>query len=210
MATCCFLRVTGIDSSMCFSVCWRLNGCTYSQKEIAMKSLPAVIAVMTAALLATSNVLGQESKAPPAEMKVLHKLVGAWQSEMTFRVAEWTPEETVTKRTNKSDLILGGHFLLNKNFDSQGKLSVIYLFTYDKEQQAYRQWFFDSKGSTLESTGKWDEGSSTLTLKNETRGITGVYSMHFVDKDTVQWSVVSKDQQGKVYLDLHGKTTRQK
>ena len=175
-----------------------------------MKSLPAVITVLVATLLATSGVRGQENKAPPPEMKVLHKLVGAWQGELTFKVAEWTPEETHTTTTNKNELILGGHFLLNKNFDSQGKLLDIHLFTYDKEQQAYRQWFFDSKGSTLESTGKWDEGSSTLTLKNETRGITGVYSMHFVDKDTVQWSVVSKDQQGKVYLDLHGKTTRQK
>ena len=175
-----------------------------------MKSLPAVIAVLSATLLATSDVRGQETKAPPPEMKVFHKMVGAWQSEATSKVAEWTPEENHTKGTSKNDLILGGHFLLSRNFDSQGKLSDIHLFTYDKEQQAYQQWFFDSNGSTLESTGKWDEGSSTLTLENETRGITGVFSMQFGDKDTVQWSVVSKDQQGKVYLDLHGKTTRQK
>jgi len=175
-----------------------------------MKRLPAVIApVFFATLLATSGVRGQETKTPPPEMKVFHKMVGAWQSEATSKVAEWTPEETHTKGTSKNDLILEGHFLLSRNFDSQGKLSDIHLFTYDKEQQAYRQWFFNSNGSTLESTGKWDEGSSTLTLTNETRAITGVFSMHFVDKDSAQWSVVSKDQQGKLYLDLHGKTTRQ-
>jgi len=175
-----------------------------------MKSLPAMIAVMTAALLATSGVQGQETKAPPSEMKVLHKLVGAWQGEATFKVAEWTPEETHTKATSTNHLILAGHVLQSRGFDSQGKLSQIHLFTYDKEQQVYRHWFFDSNGSTVEDVGKWDEDSSTLTLKNETRGITGVSSFHFVDEDTVQWSVVSKDQQGKVYLDLHGKTTRQK
>ena len=175
-----------------------------------MKRFPAVIAVLAATLLATSDVRGQETKAPPPEMKVLHKLVGAWQGEATFRVAEWTPEETHTKATSKNELILGGHVLQSRGFDSQGKLSQIHLFTYDKEQQVYRKWFFDSNGSTVEDVGQWDEGSSTLTFTNETRGITGVVSFHFVDKDTVQWSVVSKDQQGKVYLDLHGKTTRQK
>ena len=175
-----------------------------------MKSLPAVIAVLAAMLLATSDVRGQESKAPPPEMKVLHRMVGAWQGEATSKVAEWTPKETRKKETGKNELILGGHFLLSKGFDSQGKLSGIHLFTFDKEQQAYRHWFFDSNGSTVEDVGKWDEGSNTLTLKNEKRGITGVLSFHFVDKDTVQWSVVSKDQQGKVYLDIHGKTTRQK
>jgi len=48
---------------------------------------------------------------------------------------------------------------------------------------------------------QWDRGSNTLMLKNENRGITGVLSMRFVDDDTVLWSVVSKDKQGKVYLD---------
>ena len=175
-----------------------------------MKRLPALIVVLSATVLASPDVRAQESKAPPPEMNVFRKMVGAWQSEATSEVAEWTSEETHTKGTSKNDLILDGHFLLSRNFDSQGKLSDIHLFTYDKERQAYRQWFFNSNGATLESTGKWDEASSTLTLTNETRGITGVFSTHFVDKDTLEWSVVSKDQQGKVYLDLHGETTRQK
>jgi Protein of unknown function (DUF1579) len=175
-----------------------------------MKSLPAVIAVMTAALLATSAVRGQETKAPPSEMKVLHRMVGVWKGEATSKVAEWTPEETHEKLWSKTDLTLGGHFLTSRGLDSEGKVSQIHLFTYDKEQQAYRRWFFDSNGSTVEHVGKWDEGSDTFTLKNEKRGITNVVSMHFVDEDTVQFSVVSKDRQGKVYFDMHGKTTRQK
>ncbi len=175
-----------------------------------MKSLPAVITLLVATLLATSDVRGQEAKAPPPEMKVLHRLVGAWQGEATSKVAEWTPEETRTKATSKNDLILGGHVLRSRGLDSQGKLSQIHFFTYDRERQVYRHWFFDSNGSTVEDVGKWDERSSTLTFTNKTRGIIGVVSFHFVDTDTVQWSVVSKDQQGKVYLDIHGKTTRQK
>ena len=72
--------------------------------------------------------------------------------------------------------------------------------TFDKEQQVYRRWFFDSNGSTVEDVGKWDEGCNTLTLKSEKRGITGVVSNHLVDEDTWEFSVVSKDQQGKVYF----------
>ena len=174
-----------------------------------MKSLPAMIAVMTAALLATSGVQGQETKAPPPEMKVFHKMVGAWQSETTAKVAEWTPEETHEKGWGKANLTLGGHFFLGRAFDSEGKLSQMHLHTYDKEQQAYRSWAFLSNGVTAEYVGKWDEGSNTLTLKHEKRGITTVVSNHFVDEDTWEISVVIKDQQGKVYFDSHSKSTRQ-
>ena len=174
-----------------------------------MKRLTAVIAVLAATLLATSDVRGQESKTPPPEMKILQKIVGAWQDDSTSKVAEWTPEETRAKTTSKANRTLGGRFVLSRVCDSEGKLSSIHLFTYDEEQQVYRQWFFDSNGATVESTGKWDESNSTLSFTNEKQGITGVFSIHFVGEDTMQWSVVSKDQQGKVYLDIHGKTTRQ-
>jgi hypothetical protein len=175
-----------------------------------MKSFPVVIAVMTAALLATSGVQGQESTAPPPEMKVFHKMVGTWQSNATSRVAEWTPEETHEKATGRTDLILEGHFFLGRMFDSEGKLSQVHLHTYDKEQQVYRTWSFLSNGSCAEYVGKYDEGSNTLKLKHEKRGITTLVSNHFVDEDTWDVSVVAKDQQGKVYIDMHLKGTRQK
>ena len=170
-----------------------------------MKLLPAVIAVLAVTLLATSDVRGQESNAPPPEMKVLQKMVGAWRGEAISKVAESTPEETRGKGTSKADLVLGGHFLLNRWFDSQGKLKGIQLFTYDKEQQVYRLWSFHDDGFAVERAGEWDEGSNTLTLKNEIEGMASVSSIHFADEHTILWTLVFKDQEGKVYLDMHGK-----
>ena len=175
-----------------------------------MKRLPPVIAVLGAVLVMSSDVRGQQSDAPPPEMKILRRLTGNWQDETLSKVAEWTPEETRTTTTSKVNATLGGRFILSRIFDNEGKLSGIHMFTYDVARQAYRQWFFDSNGAAVESSGKWDASTNTLTLTNQQEGIAGAMTVRFVDRDTIQWSIVSKDRQGKVYLDIQGKSTRQK
>jgi hypothetical protein len=137
-------------------------------------------------------------------------MVGTWQEETVFKVAEWTPEETHKKLTSMTNLTLGGRFVVCRAFDSTDKLSHMTIFTYDVREKLFKQWNFDSNGSVVESVGTWDASTEILTLTNETRGIKSVFTLQYVDKDTFQWGVVSKDQQGKTYLNLQGKSTRQK
>ena len=53
---------------------------------------------------------GAESQIPP-EMKVLERMVGTWKSTSVSRVAKWTPEETRSTQTYKTELVLDGWFL---------------------------------------------------------------------------------------------------
>lgn len=175
-----------------------------------MRCPPAVVGLAIVVLLANPAVFGQEAGAPPPEMKILHKLVGTWQDEVIGKVAEWTPVETREKTTSKAALVLGGRFVVSRIYDSEGEMSGFHVFTYDTARQAYRQWYYHSSGATVESTGKWDEASGTLTLTSESQGITGVFTIRFANEDTVLWTLVSKDQDGKVYLNMQGKSTRQK
>jgi hypothetical protein len=175
-----------------------------------MKRLPLLTPLLALALMVNVDVRAQDSGHPPPEMKVLRKLAGEWRPESVSKVAEWTPQETHSKGTSKNNLTLGGRFVISRNFDEEGKLSSIHMFTYDVAQKAYRQWFFGADGNTLESTGKWNAAANTLTFTNEHEGITGTFTIQFVDPDTMQFSIVSKDRNGKVYLDIQGKSTRQK
>ena len=175
-----------------------------------MRRLPPTIAVLATTLWMSTYLQAEQADAPPREMKVLRKLVGDWNEETLSKAAEWTPEEVRGKGTAKTNPTLGGRFVLSRTFDSEGKLSCMNLLTYDIQRQAYRQWYFGADGATVESSGTWDASTGTLTLENENQGITGVFTIRFVDEDTIQWTIVSKDQQGKVYLDIEGKATRQK
>jgi hypothetical protein len=62
----------------------------------------------------------------------------------------------------------------------------------------------------VEARGEWDDATNTLTLTDEGQEITSTSTLRFSDKDTIQWSHISRDQQGKVYYDYVGKSVRQR
>lgn len=152
----------------------------------------------------------QESKVPPAEMKVLQRVVGTWQDEGVVKVAEGKNVDTRMTTTKEVTSILGGHFVRQEACDNDGKIVFVSIQTFDPQQQAYRQWLFHWEGFVTESSGQWDETTDTLTLTDEGQGITGVSTIHFLDDETAEWSVVYKDQQGKDYDNIEGKSIRQK
>lgn len=160
-----------------------------------------------AAMLTAVLLMGVGDQVPP-EMKVLERLVGTWKSENVLKTALATP--TTSPNVGKNTLILGGHFIENKNYNNEGVLLNINIFSYDAKAQVYRQWLFMSDGNTLESTGTWDADTRTLTFTKEQGGNKGVFSMRFVDDDTVHTNIIWKDAAGKVTFDFEGKATRQK
>jgi len=84
---------------------------------------------------------------------------------------------------------------------------------YDVQEKAYRLWVFDSRGNFPRgpATGQWNEESETMTFAMDFgNGVTGTMKLHFVSKDANRWTLVAKDQDGKVLLDMEGKTTRKK
>ncbi len=162
------------------------------------------------ALVTHSDAQQQGGEAPPPEMKLLQQMVGTWQESNVSRVAERTPVETRTKTTLKVVPILGGHFVRCEVFDDDGKAIAMMIRTFDAEQQACRQWMFHPGSCGVESRGQWDEATNTLTLTDEGQRITGTATIRFSDKDTIQWSFISRDRRGKVYFDAIGKSVRQR
>ncbi|NQT39408.1 MAG: DUF1579 family protein [Planctomycetes bacterium] len=154
----------------------------------------------------SSEAIGQESSAPPPEMKALERLLGTWEVESIGKI----PEETRSTSTHRRELVLGGRFVEDKAFDDKGKPISTAMYTYDSNRKAYRYWFFFSEG-VLESTGTWDESSQTFTfICKPGGGATGVITIRFSDETTFNWSVIFKDAGGKVGYHLEGKAVRKK
>ena len=176
-----------------------------------MKCLPPTTAALIMAVLMHADVRGQESNAPPPEMKVLGRLVGTWDHEQIVKV----PEETrSTNFVAKLEFVLGGRFVqANGNFDDQGKPTFTEMYTYDSNRRTYRYWFFMSSGFYWETTGTWDESSQTFTFKGRLgAGDTGTMTatLRFSDEATFVYSLVGTDPGGKVNYRMEGKATRQK
>jgi hypothetical protein len=172
--------------------------------------LPATASLILAVLM-HADVRGQDSSAPPPEMKALERLLGTWDHEQIVKV----PEET--RSTNfvvKGELVLGGRFVQEMgNFDDQGKPAFTGMYTCDSNRKTYRYWFFMSSGFYWEPTGTWDESSQTFTFKGRLgAGDTGTMTatLRFSDEATFVYSLVGTDPGGKVNYHMEGKSVRQK
>lgn len=154
---------------------------------------------------------GQRPSVPP-EMKVLGLRVGTWEGQMTIKPAELTPDGAESQFTEVVEWILGGRFIRGRAIQD-GKVEHFWLCTYDARQKVYRLWQFDSFGNfpLKETIGEWNEITDTMLWKHTMEGgYTSTQTIHFVDKDTYEITIVDKGPDGKVYLDLAGKVSRKK
>lgn len=174
-----------------------------------MKRLTPIVVVLAVVLLASPHVGGREANAAPPEMKELYRLTGNWINEAVARTTEGATTEKREKGTSRISSIMEGRFVLGRGFDADGRLANMHMLTYDVKRQEYRQWSFDAKGITIESSGKWDASAKTFTFTGEIEGITATTTFRFTNPDNFQWSVFFKDGQGKVVADVQGKSTRQ-
>ena len=150
------------------------------------------------------------AQAPPPEMKILDQRVGTWDNVVTAKAAIWTPDGFEAKGVEKIESTLAGRFIEGKTINTD-KYEATWLATYDVNKKAFRSWFFNSFGNSGESTGQWDEKTKTITWTDtDAMGVTNVMHWRFTNADTLDWDVLAKDKNGKVYLDMKGKLTRKK
>lgn len=181
-------RTVGIAASLGLA-CWLAAGHHRSSADGKEKQVPAV----------------------PPEMKVLEKRLGTWTTVTRGKPAEWTPDGFDNKGEEKIELVMHGRYIQGKVRTQPGNVEALWLATYDVNKKAYRIWYFNSQGDTIESIGKWDADSGTMTwTDNPQPGVTSVARWRFQGADSFEWNVLAKDAAGKVYLDMTGKLTRKK
>lgn len=150
-----------------------------------------------------------EGQPKPPELNVLEKLIGTWDSETIAKPAVWTPQEVRTKGTLTREWVLNRRFVQEKGGNSDNP--SICMFTYDSNKKAYRFWLFTATGNSLELTGQWNGATKTMTWKGDVgNGITTGGPMRFVDDDTIEWTAIARDREGKVYHHMEGKVKRRK
>lgn len=151
----------------------------------------------------------EQTAASPAE-KVLDQLIGNWRQTYTIFEAEWTAKETKATGTYSSKRTLGGRFVVEKGKGSDHS-TYLTMNTYDTQRKIYRRWYFNSMGVASESIGTWNPDSKTLGWTSCVgNGLIAIGKHHFIDADTIEWSVLVKDGDSKVYFRMQGKSTRVK
>lgn len=143
-----------------------------------------------------------------AELKVLDRFLGTWTTEYRMPKSEWTPEE----KRGSAELVytreLDGQFIRERGTHSDQTTATL-LLTFDADKQNYRGWWFNSLGQTNESTGRWDEKSSTLFWTGvEPNEFKGTSQHQFVGSDKFDWKVLVQDQQGVAMFRMEGASLR--
>ncbi|HEV3143576.1 MAG TPA: family 16 glycoside hydrolase, partial [Gemmataceae bacterium] len=129
----------------------------------------------------------------PAQMAVLDKLIGEWQSEVT--VKEGTPSDkpkTETMRT-KAQEILGGRFIEELETFEPENTSHYSLFWFDAATKLYRYWFFHGAGYFFDGSGTWDEATKTMTWSSAGGKLEGRWVFKGDDQHEFHHLVKGKD-----------------
>ena len=159
----------------------------------------------------TSQEKPADAPAEPPELKILQHFVGTWTTELIQKRAEWTPKEVRVTGTDTTEWVLGGRFIQSKTRSADGKSENMRLATYDAQKKEYRRWSFDSGGAFNEASGQWDEGSKSLKWEGRAgEEIPVVIKVRVVDRNTIEWTLIAKNGDGKVFLDFEGKAVRDK
>src|SRR5262245_53892380 len=168
---------------------------------------------LLAALVLTSLVTASaQPPAKPAQLKVLDRLAGKWRYEWESKPTEGDPKGSKGSGTSINEWTLDGWFQQHKGKGDDGRHEILEVWTYDAAAKMYRAWGFMAPGAShYESTGTWDEKTSTLTYKGKGPGdVTTVSTMRFVDEYNRVGTRVAKDAAGKIVQDTLFKLTRQK
>jgi hypothetical protein len=144
----------------------------------------------------------------PAQLAVLKRFEGEWQTETLLRRPGPPSREVSTKGKAICQATLGGRYYEFRAETIPPDDSDLQVMTYDEPTGAYRQWVYSSDGYRHEATGKWDEKSNVLTWQGTTMEGTFVIEDHFVSADRLEWNLVRKDGAGKVVQTITGVVAR--
>jgi hypothetical protein len=146
----------------------------------------------------------------PAELRVLDRMIGTWDTVTVQKPAEWTPGGGRSTAKIKREWILNGRFVIDTSLHSNGDESIA-IISYDPGQKVYRSWWFNSLGHRSDSRGQWHESSQTLSYRTELEdGKSMRSSVHFADVNKEVWRFKVTDTAGTVYLDTDITATRMK
>lgn len=185
-----------------------VRGIQLSVGKTKMNVLLNLVIVITV-LGSTTIGHADEPSAKSSELQVLDRYVGTWDETVVFKPAIWTPEKTTLSTTTKRQWILNGTTIENKGAWTP-QAEFLHLMTYDQNKNEYRQWYFDKDNLVpQESHGKWDAATQTFTFAGTLGdGIRTSSQQHFVDRNNFTWTMIAKDDDDKVVLDMEGKCVR--
>jgi hypothetical protein len=173
--------------------------------------LLAIACMVLAAFTFTVTATADDRPNVSPESRVLEKYVGTWDEEMTNKPTEWVPKAEKSTAVTKRTWVLGGNFVRGEGKWRPANTEYLHLLTYDPVANKYRSWYFDASGEMPRGqvTGAWDEKAGTMTWRGTDEAGNRTMGTHqFIDKDRQAWTLVVRDPNGKVVLDLAGKCTR--
>jgi hypothetical protein len=144
----------------------------------------------------------------PAEMSVLDRLVGDWETSGTLKVAGNPAEEKFTTRV-RSRKVLGGRLIVSHETGLPGHGDAYWLATFDARMKEYRFWMFSAEGDVMELGGAWDEKAQTMTWhRGGPDSGRNTATWHWPDPNTREWAMTTRDASGKPALDVRAVSTR--
>lgn len=152
------------------------------------------------------------------EMQRVAPLVGTWRGEaravtVPEEMRAMVPVDVPMRAESTVRWVLSGTHLLGEGWHEQGpgnRVGYVELVTWDREREAYHQWFFSDKGEASE--GWWTPTDDGFRVEQEgTRPdgteIDGVGSFRFVDADTMTFEWRETTPAGP--MELRGTSRRQ-
>ena len=171
-----------------------------------MKLQPALTTLL---LLATGITNGLRAETPT---EVMERRIGTWITETTSREAAWTPEKTITKGEETIRWTLDKRVMATEGWAQPGDLKSTGMLLYDEQTGQYRSWWFNNKGifPRYETIGRWDANTETLELRSDLDGNKQTVKLVFTNKDRIDWTMVIKNRDDELMMDVFGHTIRKK
>lgn len=181
--------------------------------------IPRFVLCVALATLAITSESARSAEVPRGpvkeipELALLDHFAGEWNNEVTVKTAD-DSERTKTTGAATGEWILDGRFL-EQTWSVEAKdgfpgLKGTTIRTYDPDRKKYRSWTFHSSGYTQADSGEWDEKARTFTwtARDRARNLTTSTKSSFPEDGQEQWSVVTKDADGKVVVEVTGTSSR--
>jgi hypothetical protein len=155
----------------------------------------------------SDNVNGEDPE------EILQRRVGTWITERTEKKAEWTPEEQTFKGEETTRWILDKTMQMHEGWSKPGDKKITGLLLYDKQEKVYRSWHFDNTGvfPRSETTGNYDDKTKTLHARSDLGNGNKLHAkLVFTNKERIDWTMVIRNNDGRLMMDVVGHLTRKK
>ncbi|HEV3142460.1 MAG TPA: protein kinase [Gemmataceae bacterium] len=137
----------------------------------------------------------------PQEMKILDRLVGIWQDELTRQDSPQIDRPKLITKTTAHP-ILAGHFIEATEDEESSGVSTYWLATFDGQRKKYRLWQFGSSGNAEDLEGSWDEASQSMHWKSLDNSVEIRWTFKSDDLREVRAKI--KNRKGEIIQDLSG------